>query len=1097
MKKTIWVVLLSMAFALVGCKYDDSELQDKVKGIDERVTALEQRVQDLNTTATGIQTALNAVQNQLYVSKVVVNRDADGNPVTYDITFSDGTSITLVKGLKGDQGDQGPQGDQGETGPVGPAPQLGVQEIDGLYYWTVEGELLTDAEGNPIPIVGPQGVTPKFKIEEGSWWVSYDNEATWERVGLVSDSETSVIVTQFDDYIELDINGVKVNIPKEKPFTLVFAERSDLAVTMGATVDFPYTIEGVSDGEETEVDVYSVMGTWTAEAVATDAKSGVVKVTNPDNSPAKIFVYATNHKGKTDMLSLTFEGGVLIATIEVKDIEAAGGSLDLQVEYNVDYEIVVPEAAAEWLEVAPATKATEIKDYVLTVAPNETGSYRTATVQVMNKQTGTSAKDIDVLQYANPDVPTDLASVVALPDEKGCIVNAVTVVATSKESSIITDGTTFSYVNKGEQEIGTVIDIIGTKKTDDLGLAFIDATSVAANTEATPVEINWKNYYAYYGYAGNYSFTANNGVISLEDGTYYATGFADPQRFVIETPTQDLTSLVGKMAAMTGWIKTVDKTDGAQDIHIVLTSVRETAMAAESGWEPYYGGPNSGEASYPEIIGNEVSNASAGYYGLTVISKDQAAEYESIDAFMQDVCYNSSDDLLFNFFYYGIFGYDIDTIFGAFAHSDSAEESFSEFDYGQYYVVAYGLDEYGLMSGKYAYAEFEKVDPHVKAAYEDFLGTWTYTNSETTEVWTFTEKVKGESYYIDGFSGVTPEGGVLPEAIYDAEKGNFTVSRQDLGTWIYEDEAGDIEELDQLKAVWYGSSGNFNNNDSYMLDDLIFTGAMLEDGTVDVTPSKDDYGDLEGFAFYMNGSDGLYSYGVSTKIPGTLVKGEPEVDEGYTKWLGTWTIGGTNYTIAQNQLNASYTMGSFYSGFTVNAIVDYDKESGNILFKFGTNGQSVTASGNSYALYMSGITNQNYVAEGDPDKDGLIATFEMGADGASATITPAHYTNGDAEAYAVKIGMLGYSSAADRWANFGMIFDVPVDMTKASAAGAPSAKAPATGSISTFQKVSGAAPGGKQVKRTAAVTGTRTASDNKSLKAGNVARESVKAVRSK
>ena len=47
MKKTIWVVLLSMACALVGGKYDDSELQDKVKDIDGRVTALENKVKEL------------------------------------------------------------------------------------------------------------------------------------------------------------------------------------------------------------------------------------------------------------------------------------------------------------------------------------------------------------------------------------------------------------------------------------------------------------------------------------------------------------------------------------------------------------------------------------------------------------------------------------------------------------------------------------------------------------------------------------------------------------------------------------------------------------------------------------------------------------------------------------------------------------------------------------------------------------------------------------------------------------------------------------------------------------------------------------------
>ena len=57
---------------------------------------------------------------------------------------------------------------------------------------------------------------------------------------------------------------------------------------------------------------------------------------------------------------------------------------------------------------------------------------------------GKSVKDIEILQYANPDAPTDLASVMEVPDEKDVYVNGVTVVAASKASTIVTDGEAFS-----------------------------------------------------------------------------------------------------------------------------------------------------------------------------------------------------------------------------------------------------------------------------------------------------------------------------------------------------------------------------------------------------------------------------------------------------------------------------------------------------------------------------------------------------------------------------------------------------------------------------------------------------------------------------
>lgn len=933
MKKTIWVVLLSMAFALVGCKYDDSELQDKVKDIDGRVTALENKVNDLNTTINGIQNSISALQNQLYVTKLVVNRNADGEPVSYDLTFSDGSVITLVKGLKGDQGNEGPRGEQGE---VGPAPVMGVQEIDGLYYWTVEGELLTDAEGNPVPIVGPQGeqgVTPKFKIEQGSWWVSYDNEETWERVGLVSDAETSVIVTEFEDYIELDINGVKVNIPKEKPFTLVFEAREGLGVTKGVPVDFPYTIEGVAEGEETEVDVYSIMGNWTAEAVATDAKSGVIKVTNTDDGTAKVFVYATNHKGKTDMVSLTFEGGVLVATCEVLEVPAAGGAYDLKVEYNVDYEIVVP-ASADWIEVAPATKATQIKEYVINVAANETNAHRTATVQVINKQTGESAKDIDVLQYPDPTQVTDLASIRNLDDDSKVQANGSIVLAASQEGALVSDGDAYIYITTDSPvAVGDEVSFAGTKKTnEDTDVEYVETTSVTVASSGNEVpDMDWW----YIGYGVNFDSmnTGTSGLLQVDDaGAYFVqTPYIDKVQFETPLAALDMASYVGKYITVEGYTNGVNEDE---EYNFIVNTVTEINFSVNPDWTL------SDEGVYYdtyEMIANTVAAGSTEYfalYGYSMYTKEDAEEAGSIENLAKTEILNVADEIQFYF-----------TRFNEGIEENASIESASWIvqklaEYGEFVVFAVGLNEKGYPTGKYAVLEIEKENPYLVANYEDFLGDWYYLNSEGVEKWTLTEKVNGESYFVDGFSGMVPFGEVLPEAIYDAETGSFTVSRQDMGTWIYEDPEGDIEETDQLKAVYY-SGDYFYNNDKYMLSDLIFTGSMLDDGSVDVIPSNDDYGPLEGFAFYMNGSDGVYSYGVSTKMPGVLTREAPEVDERYSAWLGNWTVqtesDSYSISVATDVPNTSYLItgiNNFNYSF-VQTPANFDAETGEMVILGG------------------------------------------------------------------------------------------------------------------------------------------------------------------
>ena len=111
-------------------------------------------------------------------------------------------------------------------------------------------------------------------------------------------------------------------INKEVPFYLIFAQRTDLGVAAGQTANIAYTLKGVKDGDEVEVDVLNVIGTWDAKVVATDNKSGNVQVTN-NGGNAKVFVYAANGRGKTDIKSLQFEGGELTCVLAATEAPAA------------------------------------------------------------------------------------------------------------------------------------------------------------------------------------------------------------------------------------------------------------------------------------------------------------------------------------------------------------------------------------------------------------------------------------------------------------------------------------------------------------------------------------------------------------------------------------------------------------------------------------------------------------------------------------------------------------------------------------------------------------------------------------------------------
>lgn len=188
MKKLFAYLFVAITLIIAGCSesFDDSKIWDKLDDHESRIAKLEELCQQMNTNISSLQTIVNALQNNDYVTGVTPITK-DGETIGYTISFTKSQPITIYHGEDGKDGQNGTDGKDGST------PIIGVkQDSDNIYYWTLNGEWLLDANGNKIKVQGTDGkngqdgadgTTPLLKIENDYWYVSYDNGATWVQLG--------------------------------------------------------------------------------------------------------------------------------------------------------------------------------------------------------------------------------------------------------------------------------------------------------------------------------------------------------------------------------------------------------------------------------------------------------------------------------------------------------------------------------------------------------------------------------------------------------------------------------------------------------------------------------------------------------------------------------------------------------------------------------------------------------------------------------------------------------------------------------------------------------------------------------------------------
>ena len=411
LRRLLAAAFMCVTLVLAGC--GDDELEGRVDDLENRVASLETLCDEMNTNISSLQTLLAAIQDGDYVTGVTPVTEGSLT-IGYTITFARHQPITLYHGKDG------------------ATPQLSVAlHTDGLYYWRLNGEWLTDSSGDMIPASGkdgtpgtpgatPQfkiengrwliswdngsswtdigqatgdpgqpgtpgepGITPQLKIEDGRWFVSTDNGLSWNDVGQATgDSFFKSIDNSADDHVDfIFADGTTITVPKSLAFTITFSNPVP-RIAPGETIETTYTL---SQGDDATLVKTVTSNGWKAEVIKKDNLTGTIRITAPSPiTDDEVLVFISDGKEKTVMSAISFT--ILIvenAPDNTIQVSGGGGDLNIEVTANLPVSASSPDS---WIQPVqdPQSRTLTTNLFRFTIQPNENESNRTGSIQIKN-----------------------------------------------------------------------------------------------------------------------------------------------------------------------------------------------------------------------------------------------------------------------------------------------------------------------------------------------------------------------------------------------------------------------------------------------------------------------------------------------------------------------------------------------------------------------------------------------------------------------------------------------------------------------------------------------------------------------------------------
>lgn len=467
----------------VACEYDDTPIWEQLNDHKTRIENLESICNQMNTNISSMQAILEALQMNDYISSITPIMEGDA-VIGYTINFVKSGAVTIyhgedgengrdgqngkdgadgndgvdgkdgqdgqngidgVDGKDGADGKDGQDGKDGVDGADGHSPVIGVKkDSDGYYYWTIDGDWLLDENGDKIKAVGTDGkdgsdgkdsIAPKLKIEEGFWYVSYDNGQTWDKLykavgdnGKNGDSFFESVTISEDVVSFVLANGQTFDVPVYQQIIITFdVKDNETVVAAGETIIINYTLQNTT---ETTVVSASSDGNYKVKIKPNGSTSGSIYVECPDQYvDGYINIIVSDGYGYSYLHVISFfEKKMSLNKGYEYSVSAEGGNVEIPLSTNFDYRVKIGSDAKSWVNVVE-TKAVQRQGHIqLSVSRNDTMSARKGTLSVYAQNNPDEPYCQIVINQASAVFSIDKTSFVA--DAKGETFDA-TVVSTS------------------------------------------------------------------------------------------------------------------------------------------------------------------------------------------------------------------------------------------------------------------------------------------------------------------------------------------------------------------------------------------------------------------------------------------------------------------------------------------------------------------------------------------------------------------------------------------------------------------------------------------------------------------------------------------
>ena len=367
------LVLLAM---LCGCT---GMVEDELAETHAKLKALQELVASVNKDLTTLDLIVSKLDDSHTIEPGSLKETEDG----YEISFRDGKKIFI------------PYGKDGKDGRT--LIPVGVRsDEDSLYYWTVDGEWYLDAEGNKMRagatdgVDGVDGIVPQIKVEDGFWWISYDEGQNFDKLVSCEDMDGVGVFSGVDtaDSTKMVLkllDGTSIDIPRLASLKVSFAGpvMDTVLIAAGELLPIPYevSVEGADAGSL--IVTAGTDGVYSSRLVeGSGPGKGVALVQAPAVFSEGYILLSAVCDGYSAIKMISFKERQITPAADTVTVRMSSGSDTVKVAFSANFEFTV-SWSEDWLKMAQDTVSRDTLIFIST--PNTSDTIRTCTVKVTPK----------------------------------------------------------------------------------------------------------------------------------------------------------------------------------------------------------------------------------------------------------------------------------------------------------------------------------------------------------------------------------------------------------------------------------------------------------------------------------------------------------------------------------------------------------------------------------------------------------------------------------------------------------------------------------------------------------------------------------------